>query len=59
MRDILFRLTKLPLTLSETGKVTEAQLYEVAEKELNDWSIIYNPKESILKYLREILQKAW
>ena len=59
MRDRLFNLTKLPRTLRETGKVTEAQLDEVAEKALNDGSIIYNPKEANFKDLRAILQKAW
>ena len=59
MRDRLFTLTKLPRTLRETGKVTEAQLDEVAEKALNDGSIIYNPKEANLEDLRAILQKAW
>jgi alcohol dehydrogenase len=59
MRDRLFTLTKLPRTLRETGKVTEAQLDEVAEKALNDGSIIYNPKEASLQDLRAILQKAW
>ena len=59
MRDRLFSLTKLPRTLHETGKVTEAQLDEVAEKALNDGSIIYNPKEATIEDLRAILQKAW
>ena len=59
MRDRLFSLTKLPRTLQETGKVTESQLDEVAEKALNDGSIIYNPKEASLEDLRSILQKAW
>lgn len=59
MRDRLFSLTKLPRTLQETGKVTEAQLDEVAEKALNDGSIIYNPKEATIEDLRAILQKAW
>lgn len=59
MRDRLFSLTKLPRTLQETGKITEAQLDEVAEKALNDGSIIYNPKEATLEDLRAILQKAW
>lgn len=59
MRDRLFSLTKLPRNLRETGKVTEAQLDDVAEKALNDGSIIFNPKEASLKDLREILQKAW
>ena len=59
MRDRLFTLTKLPRTLSETGKVTLEQLNEVAEKALNDGSIIYNPKEASLKDLKAILEKAW
>jgi alcohol dehydrogenase len=59
MRDRLYALTKLPRTLRETGKVTEAQLDEVAEKALNDGSIIYNPKEASLSDLKAILQKAW
>ncbi|WP_180156184.1 iron-containing alcohol dehydrogenase [Acinetobacter sp. YH12045] len=59
MRDRLFSLTKLPRTLSETGNVTEAQLDEVAEKALNDGSIIYNPKEASLEDLKTILKKAW
>nr|WP_174505393.1 iron-containing alcohol dehydrogenase [Acinetobacter sp. Marseille-Q1620] len=59
MRDRLFSLTKLPRTLSETGKVTKEQLDEVAEKALNDGSIIYNPKEATLKDLKSILEKAW
>lgn len=59
MRDRLYSLTKLPRTLRETGKVTEAQLDEVAEKALNDGSIIFNPKEATLADLRAILQKAW
>ncbi|AVH14777.1 iron-containing alcohol dehydrogenase [Acinetobacter indicus] len=59
MRDRLYAMTKLPRTLSETGKVTEAQLDEVAEKALNDGSIIYNPKEASLEDLKSILKKAW
>ena len=59
MRDRLFTLTKLRRTLSETGKVTLEQLDEVAEKALNDGSIIYNPKEASLKDLKAILEKAW
>ncbi|ATO19796.1 alcohol dehydrogenase [Acinetobacter sp. LoGeW2-3] len=59
MRDRIYALTKLPRTLSETGKVSEAQLDEVAEKALNDGSIIYNPKEATLEDLKSILKKAW
>lgn len=59
MRDRIFDLTKLPRTLRETGKVTEAQFDEIAEKALNDGSIIFNPKETSLKDLKSILEKAW
>lgn len=59
MRDRIYSLTKLPRTLSETGKISEAQLDEVAEKALNDGSIIYNSKEASLEDLKSILKKAW
>ena len=59
MRDRIYALTKLPRTLSETGTVSEAQMDEVAEKALNDGSIIYNPKEATLEDLKTILKKAW
>nr|WP_314103678.1 iron-containing alcohol dehydrogenase [Acinetobacter lwoffii] len=59
MRDRIYSLTKLPRTLSETGKISEAQLDKVAEKALNDGSIIYNPKEATLEDLKSILKKAW
>ncbi|MEB3755063.1 iron-containing alcohol dehydrogenase [Acinetobacter sp. MD2(2019)] len=59
IRDRLFERTKLPRTLSETGKVQQNQFDEIAEKAWNDGSIIYNPKETSLEQLKEILQKAW
>ncbi|MEG0342741.1 MAG: iron-containing alcohol dehydrogenase [Acinetobacter sp.] len=59
MRDRLYALTKLPRTLSETGKISKEQLDEVADKALNDGSIIYNPKEATFKDLKSILEKAW
>lgn len=59
MRDRIHSLTQLPRTLRETGKVTEAQFDEIAEKALNDGSIIFNPKETSLAELKSILEKAW
>ncbi|CAM4122464.1 iron-containing alcohol dehydrogenase [Acinetobacter pragensis] len=59
MRDRIYALTKLPRTLQETGKVSETQFDEIAEKALNDGSIIYNPKEATLQDLKTILEKAW
>lgn len=59
MRDRIYALTKLPRTLSETGKVSKEQFDEIADKALNDGSIIYNPKEASFKDLKAILEKAW
>ncbi|KAA8732794.1 iron-containing alcohol dehydrogenase [Acinetobacter qingfengensis] len=59
MRDQLFSLAKLPRTLQETGKVTQAQFMEIAQKALDDGSIIYNPKELTLQDLLQILHQAW
>jgi alcohol dehydrogenase len=59
LRDVLFERTKLPRTLKETGKVTEAQLDEIAVKALDDGSIIFNPREASKTDLRAVLQKAW
>lgn len=59
MRDHIHSLTKLPRTLQETGKVTQAQFDEIAEKALNDGSIIFNPKEASFQDLKSILEKAW
>ena len=59
MRDRIHALTKLPRTLSETGKVSKEQFDEIADKALNDGSIIYNPKEASFKDLKAILEKEW
>ena len=59
IRDRLYTLTKLPRTLSETGKVSKYQFNDIAEKALNDGSIIFNPKEATFKDLKSILEKAW
>ncbi len=59
LRDVLFERTKLPRTLKESGKVTEAQLDEIAVKALDDGSIIYNPREASIADLKAVLKKAW
>lgn len=59
MRDVLYERTKLPRTLSETGKVSREQLDEIAQKTLDDGSIIFNPKEASLADIKVILDKAW
>ena len=59
MRDTLYERTKLPRTLQETGKVEKSQLADIAQKALDDGSIIYNPKEASLADIKAILEKAW
>lgn len=59
LRDTLHEQTKLPRTLAETGKVTKDMLDEIAEKALNDGSIIFNPTEATKADLLAILEKAW
>ena len=59
LRDVLNERTKLPRTLKETGKVTEAQLDEIAAKALDDGSIIFNPREASINDLKAVLKKAW
>lgn len=59
LRDTLYEKTKLPRTLKETGKVTQADFDAIADKALDDGSIIYNPKESSKQDLLAILQLAW
>lgn len=59
LRDTLYERTKLPRTLQETGKVQKSQLDEIAQKALDDGSIIYNPKEASLTDIKSVLEKAW
>ena len=59
IRNKIFELTKLPRTLQETGKVTQDQFTAIAEKAIDDGSIIFNPKETTKQDLISVLQKAW
>ncbi len=59
LRDTLFERTKLPRTLKETGKVEKSQLDAIADKAIDDGSIIFNPKEADRADLKAILEKAW
>lgn len=49
----------LPVTLRETGKVSEDQLEAVARSAINDGAIIVNPKAAGVPEIVEILKKAW
>lgn len=59
MRDQLFDVAQLPRTLRETRKVSQDQFDDIANKALNDGSIIYNPKQATLDDLKAILNRAW
>ena len=49
----------LPLTLRDTGKVTEDQFEAVARTAISDGAIIVNPKAAGISEIVDILKKAW
>ena len=49
----------LPVTLRDTGKVTEDQFEAVARTAISDGAIIVNPKAAGIPEIVEILKKAW
>lgn len=59
LKDDLFRMTGLPRTLSETGKVEYDRLEEIAKASLNDASITYNPVEVDFKDALAVLRNAF
>lgn len=59
LRDELHRRCQLPRTLRETGKVREDQLEELAERSINDGSIIFNPIQVNREDALAVLKRAW
>ena len=59
LKDELFRITGLPRTLAETGKVDYERLEEIAKASLNDASITYNPVEVDYKDALNVLRSAF
>lgn len=59
LRDELYRRVGLPRTLKEAGVVQLEQFDAIAQKALDDGSIVFNPKESTLQDIKQILQSAW
>ena len=49
----------LPVTLRDTGKVTEDRFEAVARTAISDGAIIVNPKAAGISEIIEILKKAW
>lgn len=59
MRDELYQRTQLPRTLQETGQVHKHQFAEIADKALNDGSILFNHREANIDDILAILEQAW
>lgn len=59
LRNQLYEIAQLPRTLQETGQVQPHQFQEIAEKALNDGSIMFNHREASLQDILNILERAW
>ncbi|PAV26980.1 alcohol dehydrogenase [Tamilnaduibacter salinus] len=59
LRDQLWQYCELPRTLQETGKVSEDQLEAIAHSALDDGTIMFNPKETSIEDIRNVLRRAW
>ncbi len=59
LRDQIYQRSKLPRTLSETGKVRKDQLQQIAEMAVNDGSILFNPREADVADVLSLLHEAW
>lgn len=59
LRNQLYEIAQLPRTLQETGQVQTHQFQEIAEKALNDGSIMFNHREASLQDILDILERAW
>jgi alcohol dehydrogenase len=59
LREDLYTLAGLPRTLEETGKVSAAQLEEIAEVSMGDASGIFNPVEYTKEDVVRVLKNAF
>ena len=59
MRDELFEKTGLPRTLSESGKVQESQLEDVARMSVDDGALLYNRVDASYEQVLGLLKSAW
>ncbi|MGD9386938.1 MAG: iron-containing alcohol dehydrogenase [Gammaproteobacteria bacterium] len=59
LKDEIHARCGLPRTLSETGKVEESQLEQIAAMSLDDGSIIFNPVEVSQEEALGVLRRAW
>lgn len=59
MRDELFEQTGLPRTLSESGKVHEPQLEDIARMSIDDGALLYNRVDASYEQVLGLLKSAW
>ena len=59
MRDELFEQTGLPRTLSESGKVQESQLEDIARMSIDDGALLYNRVDASYEQVLGLLKSAW
>ncbi|MFK0572386.1 iron-containing alcohol dehydrogenase [Endozoicomonas sp.] len=59
MRDELFEKTGLPRTLSESGKVQESQLEDIARMSIDDGAQLYNRVDASYEQVLALLRAAW
>lgn len=59
LRDTLHARTGLARSLSETGKVQNSDIGAIADKALDDGSIIYSPVEASRADILDLIEKAW
>lgn len=59
LKDEIHARCGLPRTLSESGKVEQSQLAQIATMALDDGSIIFNPVEVSREEALAVLQRSW
>ena len=59
LRDQVYEATKLPRTLSESGKVDRSQFAKIADLSVDDGALMFNPVEADRSEVLGILEKAW
>ena len=59
LRDEIFDATRLPRSLSESGKVEKSQFAKIADLSVDDGALMFNPVEADRSDVLSILERAW
>ncbi len=59
LRDKIFDATRLPRSLSESGKVGKSQFEQIANLSVDDGALMFNPVEADRSDVLSILENAW